>query len=172
LQTGLTSGNEECTVEFRPAISLKAQVQKVELNGKPVRFQVETREGDQHMVVQFPVKSGKYLLRIWLLNEFGYSNQSVLPELGSASRGLRILSETWSASRDQLTLEVSGAAGSEYELITWDSWEIEKLEGAESGQRPGWSTIRIQILPSELEQYPHKKVVVHFSSAQGKSERR
>ena len=111
MQTGLTSGNEECTVEFRPAISLKAQVQKVELNGKPVRFQVETREGDQHMVVQFPVKSGKYLLRIWLLNEFGCSNQSVLPELGSTSRGLRILSETWSASRDQLTLEVFWCGG-------------------------------------------------------------
>ena len=172
LQTGLTSGNEECTVEFRPAISLKAKVQKADLNGKAVPFQVETREGDQHMVVQFPVKSGKYILRIWLLNEFGYSHQSVLPELGSTSRGLRILSETWSASEDQLTLEVSGAAGSEYELITRGSRGIENLEGAESGQGPGWSTIWIQIPPSELEQYPHKKVVVHFSSAQGKSERR
>jgi hypothetical protein len=69
-------------------------------------------------------------------------------------------------------LEVSGAAGGEYELITWSSSPIEKLEGAESGQKPGRSVIWIQIPPSEVEQYPHKKVVIHFSSTRGKSEKR
>src|SRR6266403_1882864 len=172
LETGLTSGSEECTVEFRPAISMKARVQKVELNGMPVPFQVETRGSDQHIVVQFPVKTLKYFLRIWLLNDFELSEQSSLPALGNASRGLRVLSETWSTSRDQLTLEVSRAEGGEYELITWGSSLIEKLEGAEGGHRPGRSTIWIQIPPSEVEQYPHKKVVVHFSSSRGKSEKR
>src|SRR6266446_7029755 len=172
LETGITSGSEECTFEFRPAISLRARVQKADLNGKPVPFQVETRGSDQHVVVKFPVGAGKHFLRIQLLNEFGFSNHSALPELGSASSGLRVLSESWSASRDQLTLEVSGAAGGEYELITWGSWEMGKLEGAEGGHRPGWSTIWIQIPPSELEQYPHKKVVIHFSSTRGKSEKR
>src|SRR6266436_1154454 len=162
LETGITSGSEECTFEFRPAISLRARVQKADLNGKPVPFQVETRGSDQHVVVKFPVGAGKHFLRIQLLNEFGFSNHSALPELGSASSGLRVLSESWSASRDQLTLEVSGAAGGEYELITWGSWEMGKLEGAEGGHRPGWSTIWIQIPPSELEQYAHKKVVIHI----------
>src|SRR4029077_6878044 len=55
-----TPGSEECTFEFRPAISMKAKVQKVDLNGKPVPFQLETHGGDQHVVVQFPVKTGKY----------------------------------------------------------------------------------------------------------------
>src|SRR6266849_4859733 len=130
LETGLTSGSEECIVEFRPAISLRAKVQKVELNGKPIPFQVETRGSDQHIVVQFPITKGKYFLRIRLLNDFGLSEQSALPEVGSASRGLRVLSETWSPSRDQLTLEVSGAAGQEYELKIWNKDQIEKLEGA------------------------------------------
>ena len=172
LETGLTSGNEECAVEFRPAISLKARVQRVDLNGKPIPFQVETRESDQHIVVRFPITTGKYILRIRLLDDFEFSEQSALPMLGSASGGLRVLSETWSASRDQLTLEVSGAAGGEYELITWGSSPIEKLEGAESGHRLGWSTIWIQIPPSEVEQYPHKKVAIYFSSTPGKSEKR
>jgi glycogen debranching enzyme len=172
LETGLTSGDEECTVEFRPAVSLKAKVQKVDLNGKPLPFQVETHGADQHIVVRFPITTGKYILHIRLLDDFGFSEQSALPVLGSASRGLRVLSETWSASRDQLTLEVSGAAGGEYELITGGSSPIEKLEGAESGHRPGRSTILIQIPASGLEQYPHKKVVVHFSSTRGKSEKR
>jgi glycogen debranching enzyme len=163
LETGLTSGSEECTVEFRPAISLRTKVQKVELNGKPVPFQVETRGADQHIVVQFSITTGKYVLRIRLLNDFGLSEQSALPALGSVSEGLRVLSETWSASRDQLTLEVSGEAGRQYELVARGLSGDDKLEGAESGGRSG-STIWIQVPPSETEQYPHKKIVIHFSA--------
>src|SRR5882724_8018391 len=168
LETSLTLGSEESTVEFRPAISLRAKAQKVELNGKPVPFQVETRGADQHIVVQFPITTGKYSLRIRLLNDFGLSEQSALPALGNASRGLRVLSETWSASRDQLTLEVSGAAGGQYELIARGLGGDEKVEGAESGRKSGWSTIWIRMPPSESEQYPHKKIIIHFSGAQGK----
>src|SRR5207249_2150737 len=67
LETGITSGSEECTFEFRPAISLRARVQKADLNGKPVPFQVETRGSDQHVVVKFRVGAGKHFLRIQLL---------------------------------------------------------------------------------------------------------
>jgi glycogen debranching enzyme len=166
LETGLTSGTEECTVEFRPAISLRTKVQTVELNGKAVPFQVETRAGDHHIVVQFPVKLGKYTLRIRLLNDFGLSDDSILPVLGSTSRGLRVLSETWSASRDQLTLEVSGAAGSEYELSVWNPGEIQSVEGAEFNPSAGKKTIGIRIPRSDSEPYPHVKVNIHFAAGQ------
>jgi hypothetical protein len=164
LETGLTSGMEECTVEFRPAISLRAKVQKVELNGKPVPFQVETHGADQHIVAQFPITKGKYFLRIRLLNDFGLSEQSALPALGSASRGLRVLSETWSPSRDQLTLEVSGVAGREYELKAWNKDQIQKLEGAVLRELMPW----IQMPTSDSEPYPQIKVVIHFSTGQKK----
>jgi len=174
LETGLTSGSEECTLEFRPAISLRAKVQKVELNGKPVPFQVETRGSDQHIVVQFPIGAGKHFLRIRLLDEFGYSEKSALPELGRASQGLRILSETWSASRDQLTLEVSGTAGSEYGLRVWNPGEIQSVEGAEFNPSAAKEMIAIRIPPSDAEPYPHAKMVIHFSMGQkkGKLEKR
>jgi glycogen debranching enzyme len=162
LETGLTSGSEECTIEFRPAISLKAKVQKVELNGKPVPFQLETREGDQHVVVQFPIAAGKYFLRIRLSNDFGLSEQSSLPELGNESRGLRVLSETWSASRDQLTLEVSGVAGGEYEMEVWNAGLIQNVEGAELGRKPGWITLWIKMPTSDSDRYTHAKVVIHL----------
>jgi glycogen debranching enzyme len=179
LETGLTSGSEECTLEFSPAISLRAKVQKVELNGKPIPFQVETREGDQHIVVQFPVKGGKNSLRIRLLDEFGYSNRPSLPVLGSASRGLRVLSETWSASRDQLTLEVSGTAGEGYGLRVWNPGEIQSMEGGGlnfNAENPSAlkENLWIQIPASDSEPYPHAKIVFHFSAAKktGKAEKR
>jgi glycogen debranching enzyme len=166
LETSLTSGSEECTVEFRPAISLKAKVQRVELNGRPIPFQVETEETDQHVVVQFPIAAGKYFLRIGLLNEFGLSEQSVLPALGSASRGLRILSERWSASRDQLSLEVSGTAGGEYDLGVWNAGMIQNVEGAEFHPGTVKAAIGVRIPRSNSEEYPHVKIVVHFSTKQ------
>jgi glycogen debranching enzyme len=166
LETGLTSGSEECTVEFRPAISLKAKVQRVELNGRPIPFQVETGETDQHVVVQFPIAASKYILRIGLLNEFGVSEQSVLPALGSASRGLRILSQTWSASRDQLSLEVSGAAGGEYDMGVWNAGLIQNVEGAEFHPGTVKAAIGVRIPRSSSEEYPHVKIVVHFSTEQ------
>src|SRR6267378_7816600 len=173
LETGLTSGSEECTVEFRPAISLQAKVQKVELNAKPVPFQVETHGADQHIVVMFPITKGKYSLRIRLLNDFGLSEQSTLPVLGSASRGLRVLSETWSPSRDQATLEVSGVAGGEYGLRVWNPGEIQSVEGAGLNfgvENPAAAkeNLWIQIPPSNSEPYPHVKVVMHFSTGQKK----
>jgi hypothetical protein len=174
LETGLTSGTEECTVEFSPAISLKAKVQRVDLNGKPVPFQVETGETDQHIVVRFPIAAGKYILRIGLLNEFAVSEEFVLPPLGSASRGLRILSETWSASRDQLSLEVSGATGGDYELEVWNAGLIQKVEGAEFHRGAAKETIEVRIPGSDPAEYPHAKVVIYFSTGQkkGKPEKR
>jgi glycogen debranching enzyme len=176
LQTSLPFGSEECTFEFRPAISSRARVQKVELNNKPVPFQVETRENDQHIVVEFPMTPGNYGLRIRLLDDFDLSETTNLPAAGSVSRGLRVLSETWSASRDEKTLEVSGMAGSTYELDAWGPSEIEKLEGAERVVRAGLSTILIKIPPSNTEPYPHKTVVIHFSTVhvqkKGKPEKR
>ena len=166
LEGGMTSGNEECTVEFRPAVSLRAKVLRVDLNGKSVPFKVEANSSDQHVVVQFLVKSGKYSLRIQLQNEFGLSEKSTLPALGAASRGLRILSETWSPSKDQLTLEVSGAAGSEYGL-RGDLGQIKSVDGADldgRGENPRPEAIWIQMPPSKTEPYPHKKVVIHFAA--------
>jgi glycogen debranching enzyme len=164
LEVGRTSGSEECTIEFRPAISPRAKVQKVDLNFKPVPFRIEANGEDQHVVVRFPVKGGKYLLRIWITNDFGFSADPVLPPLGSASGGLRVLSETWSSSKDQLALEVSGAAGGEYELSIWDPGEIKSVEGADLNypRTAKGPFVAIQIPESASERYPHKKVVFHF----------
>src|SRR5262249_29474194 len=106
-----TDGNDDCTIEFRPAISPRSIVRKVELNGKAIPFQVERHETDQHVVVKFPVKSEKIILRIWLTRDFGINLSAQPPSLGSESRGLRVVSEVWSESGNQLALQVSGVAG-------------------------------------------------------------
>jgi hypothetical protein len=162
LEVGRTSGSEECTFEFRPAISLRAKVKKVEWNGKPLPFRVETNGTDQHVVVIIPVREGKNVLRVQVQNDFGLSVNSRLPSIGSASQGLRILSETWSSSRDQLALEVSGAAGREYEIKVWNTGQIQKVEGAELERKREDSVLKIKIPASSTEPYAHVKAVIHF----------
>ena len=162
LETGLTSGSEECTVEFRPAISLRAKVQKVELNGKPITFRIEPTEQDQHVVVGFPVAKGKYFLRIHTSRDFSLSLDSRLPELGKASRGLRIVSEKWSASRDTLTLDVAGTPGESGGIRVWGLGQIASVEGADLCPSCLDGAIEVEFPADTGTIYAHKSVVIHF----------
>ena len=82
------TGNGECSLEFSPAVSLRAQIIGAEMNGKRVPFQIRKSDVDQHVAVQFPVAAGESKLRIRLRNDFGLSLSPTLPPLGSASRRL------------------------------------------------------------------------------------
>lgn len=158
------TGSGDCVVEFSPALSLRAQVLGAEMNGHAVHFHVQANSVDQHVTVQVPVHDGANVLRIRLKNDFGLSESSDLPPLGSESRGLRVISESWSSSRDRLMLEVSGRADTPYELAAWNSAQIASMEGAElvKGEHE-LGKIRLRIPPSASEAYPHLKVTVHFS---------
>jgi GH15 family glucan-1,4-alpha-glucosidase len=172
LQAARTTGTGEATIEFRPAISLRATVQRAELNGKPLPFNVETNDEDQHVIVRFPVSDGQKFLRIIISNDFAISATAVLPPLGSVSTGLRILSETWSASHNQLTLNVSGSAGTQYQLGVWNAAQIARIDGAELKKTPEGSTVTLQIPGSRSNSYAPAKVVIHFFDVQNKDKPR
>jgi hypothetical protein len=172
LKLARSSGSGDCTVEFRPAISLRAKVQGADLNGKPVPFQIEPSGEDQHVVVRVPVGEGKKLLQIHVANDFGVSVSSVLPPLGSTSQGLRVLSETWSDAKDQLTLDVSGAAGQRYEMKVWNPGQVQRVEGGELSKRPEGAIVTVRIPPGDSEAYAHSKVVFHFAPEQGNGRKR
>ena len=166
LEVARTNGKEEVVLEFRPTISLRAKVLKVELNGKPVPFKSETSENDQHVVIRIPVGAEKNSLRIYLANDFEISSKTVLPSLGSTSEGLRVLSETWSASKDQMDLEVSGAAGHEYQLEIWNAGQIERVAGASlsSSKSSTHSFLSVQFPKESSNPYPHAHIVIHFGN--------
>jgi hypothetical protein len=149
---------------FRPAISPRARVLRAELNGKPIAFKVEPSENDQHLLIQIPLREAKSTLRVTVANGFGISISSGTPELGKASEALRIVSESWSATKDRLDIEVSGAAGHSYELDVWNSGQITKVEGARLFSSGGsrLASLSITIPESSLEQYPHSHIVIQF----------
>ena len=158
-------GTGDCSLDFSPAVSPRAQIVGVEMNGKRVPFQIKKSDVDQHVTVQFPVGAGENKLSIRLKNDFGLSLSPVLPSLGSASEGLRVLSESWTPSRDSLTLEVAGARGKQYEVGMWNPAQVASVEGAEL-MRTDAETSRINIsMPANRpEPYPREKIVIHFVS--------
>jgi glycogen debranching enzyme len=131
------SGKSSFSLGFHPAVSLRAKVLGVTLNGRPVPFDVELNATDQHVLVRILISAGANTLRIRLKDDFGLAYDSTLPALGSISEGLRILSETWSLSRDRLALAVSGRAGRTYRFSVWNPAPIASVSGAKLAKGSG-----------------------------------
>jgi hypothetical protein len=117
-------------MDFRPALSPRAQVLGVTLNGQRVLFRLEPHDGDQHVIVETSLASGANTLKILLRNDFAVTTTAHLPALGSTSQGLRILAETWSATRDALRLQTEGLAGRRYTLAVRGQEQIASIDGA------------------------------------------
>jgi len=159
------TGTGDCTLEFAPALSLRTTILGAELNGRPVAVHTLTNAVDEHASVQFPVTGDSNTLRIRIRNDFGLVLSSSLPALGSSSRGLRIVSESWSQKHDTLWLDVSGLSGNVYELRLWNSSQIESLDGAELVKTTQDQAVaRIPFPASSSEAYVQKKITLHFST--------
>lgn len=158
------SGTGECNLEFSPAVSLIAKVIGVESSGHKVPYHIVKNDNDQHVTAKFSVPPGLSTLRIMIRNDFALSFTPHLPGLGSASIGLRVLAESWSAARDRLDVEVEGIAGSTYDLTVSNASLVDSVDGAElikSAANHARVKIRIPAGPSDT--YERQKVVFHFA---------
>jgi glycogen debranching enzyme len=155
------TGAGECNVDFAPAISLRAKVLGAELNGKVIQFHAQTNSIDQHVAVSFPACTGSDKLVVRLRNDFGLSLDSRLPALGAVSEGLRVVSESWSAARDTLTLEVSGATAQPYDLAVLNPGQVRAVEGGELVN----GKLRIGFPAGEPGVYSRRSITFHFLDA-------
>ena len=94
-------------------------------------------------------------------NDFGISYASSLPPLGSSSLGLHLISESWSPSGNEESLEFAGAGGARYELAVWNAGQIASVDGAEVRNEK----LVVSIPANSSEPYPHQKVVIRFTAA-------
>lgn len=158
----LQTGGESCQVEFAPAVGLRADVLGAELDGRAWKVHAQTNSQDQHPDAQFASRNGSHVLRIRLRNNFEASVSSTLPPLGSGSRGLRILSQTWSARRDSLSLELSGVPGSEYKLALWNPEPITSVEGGAVVKSQAGAELYVKF-PATSASYTHAQITFHFA---------
>ncbi len=158
----MRTGTGDCWVEFSPAFSLRTEVVSVEMNGRPLPFKIQANTEDQHVSVRFPVYGGPNSVIIRVKNDFGLALSNQLPALGSTSRGLRVISNSWNAAHNQLTVEVSGLPGMEYELGVWNPGQITSLEGAVLTKQ---GNIQIAMPKEKDAGYSHHAIVIHFGKS-------
>lgn len=159
------SGSGEANVVLSPAISLRSSVTAVDLNGRSLRFHVEKTATDQHVSVRFAAAGGTNSVRIHLKNDFGVEFSNGLPALGSASEGLRVVSESWNPARTQLTLALAGAAGKSYELSVWNPSQIASVEGGKLDKGgPDEATVTVAFPPAGPASYVHQHLVFKFAA--------
>src|ERR1700744_437814 len=165
-------GDTPCNIAFKPAISLRARVASVASgpaeSHRAIPFHVTANDDDQHVEIETK-GSSKAVITIRLRDNFGVAYNPALPPLGSASQGLRILSQAWSAGHDVLTIEVAGAPGHSYDLDLSNSVQnaanrgtLYQVEGGQHFFQDGLDKIRIRFPDDDLGQYTHRKVVLHF----------
>jgi glycogen debranching enzyme len=158
-----SAGTEKCSVEFSPAVSLRAKINQVLLDGHKLSFHLEEHSSDQHVTMDFPITSGHNVVDVDIENNFELSLYSTLPPLGSTSRGLRVISESWSPKRDTLTLLLSGAASGSYEFSAWNANQISSVEGAQFERTGEPARVHVQLPESALGSDPQSTVIFHFA---------
>ncbi|MDP9337357.1 MAG: hypothetical protein M3P45_00655 [Acidobacteriota bacterium] len=159
------NGAGNVAIAFSPAISARAAVTSVEANGRAVPYHVDKNLTDQHVIVGLAAQSQSTIVKIHLRNDFGVSYHSELPQLGSASEGLRIISETWNAAKDQLTLSISGISRRDYDLSLWKASQVTSVDGAQLQQNPGASaSLHVQMSAGEDQKRVTSTITIHLSS--------
>jgi len=117
-------------LEFSPSFSPRAEISGAALDGKSVAQRAETHGNDQHAVVRTTLANGSHVLKIRARNDFVVTYAARLPALGSASEGLRVISQSWDAARDTLKLETQGTPGRTYLLDVAGREQIISVDGA------------------------------------------
>jgi hypothetical protein len=136
-----------------------------DLSGKPVAAHAVPSAEDQHALMHISAPPGSSTLRLRVRNDFGIAYDSTLPKLGARNSGLRLLSESWTASRDMLTVDVAGMSGAEYELSVWNPEQAATLEGGELliGSN-GLDKVRVRFPAVDPATYTRGKLIFHFSA--------
>jgi glycogen debranching enzyme len=160
-----SSGTGHCSLQFSPALSLRAKIDGVRLNGREVPFHVEANSSDLHVTLNLPIIGDRNTIEIQMTNDFEFSEASALPALAGTSHGLRVLSELWSPARDTLKLLLSGAAGESYELSAWNPAQISSIEGASLEEKAGpEAKVRVQLPASATRVDSQATVIFHFAA--------
>ncbi len=163
-------GADACDLEFSPAISLRAKVRHVLLNGKSVPFRVEANSIDQHVMVHVATSIATDTVTLVLADNFGVSEGGSLPLAGSRSQDARVTSERWSPQRDVLYLEIAGPAGAQGELNAWDAREIASVEGAQlTSVDPNIGRIRYRMPEGDASADAHLEIAIRFRNESKKN---
>jgi hypothetical protein len=153
------------TLQFSPAISPRARVASVTVNGRPATFRLQKTASDQHVVVQVPLAGALNEVRLAVRDDFGIVMPWSAPRLGDSSRNLKLVSENWAADHNTLTLTMDGVGGLTYELHFRGANALASATGGELLKSRGDEAIlRVRVEPADV-QYHRISSTLFFAAA-------
>ena len=156
------TGSGKCTLDFSPAVSLRANVKGVTLNGRAIAYRLEPSDADQHVSVRFEAPEGKSTLRMRIDDDFELGVESQLPPPGSASAGVRVVSQSWTPDLDRLSLDVAGLPGNAYQFGLSNASQIVSIQGAELDTTDPKKPKLLVPFPAGQDRYAERQVVLQF----------
>jgi len=161
--------SDACTLDFAPALSLRAQVRHVLLDGHPVSYHMETNAYDQHVRVRIPVTNTTRTVTIDVENDFAIGEENHLPPPGSVSLGARVTGERWSPDRSVLTLDLDGPGAAQGELLAWNAAQIAHVDGAVlKPAEVDRARIQYQMPAADASGDADLEIAIHFRGASKK----
>jgi glycogen debranching enzyme len=123
-------GGSNVTLEFSPALSLRANVVDADVDGRKVSPKISANANDQHAMLSLPIGAGKTTIHFRVTGNFAIAYPYFPPANGAVSSNLRTVSETWNAAHDQLVLQLAGVNGRTYSIPLFNAPDGIKVEGA------------------------------------------
>jgi len=153
----------DCSLTLSPAISPRTQIASVDVDGHHTPFKLNPSSQDQHPTITLKLTNTTTKAVFHLHNDFGITQNTTLPALGSSSESLNIVSESWNTGHDTLTLDLASAGSGTYELSLWNPAQIASAEGAtltKASLEKG--SLQITVTPHAGEAIHHQQAVLHF----------
>jgi glycogen debranching enzyme len=154
-------GNASLQLTFSPAMSLRAKILDAEVNGHKIALAPSANENDQHPTVSLPIASDKTTIHMRVSDNFGIACPFAVPADGTPSSNLKIISEQWNPSRDQLQLQVAGVNGKTYDVPIFGAPSGIAVTGARITKLPGLA-LEIVFPPGPKDAYSTQMITLKF----------
>jgi glycogen debranching enzyme len=155
------SAPDTVELEFSPALSLRAKILGVDVNGRKFDPTISANENDQHATVSVPISSDTTTIHLRVSDDFGVAYPFAVPADGSPSSNVKIVSEQWNATHDQLQLQVAGVNGKTYDVPIFNAPSGIEVTGARITKLPGLA-LEIIFPPGHKDAYTTRTVTIKF----------
>jgi hypothetical protein len=149
-------------LDFSPAVSLRARVLAADVDGRKITPKIAANDSDQHATIAVPITADKTTIHLRVAGNFAIGYTYSAPADGAASTALKVVSEHWNASNDELVVQVAGVNGKTYELPVFNVPSGIGVTGAEFTKPPSGLALEIAFPPGDSGVYTTRTVTLKF----------
>jgi glycogen debranching enzyme len=155
-------GSGKVDLFFSPAISPRARVLAAEVNAQKVTPKISTNDSDQHPTFPVPITADKTTVHLRVAGNFAIGYPYPVPADGAASTALKFVSRQWSATHDQLQLQLAGVSGQTYRLPLFNAPSGIAVRGAKIVKPGGGLAIEVAFPPGAAGTFAVQTVTLQF----------